>query len=245
MATSFRRSGCEVLGILGRADDPAAESGHVILYAKAVAGAMQLFARASDGTVSQIIGVTQMGNAAAGSSGSRFRRSGAGIARILQLSADPATQPGHVLVYSKAVSGIAQLFTRTSDGAVSQLTPNLTSVASPGAAATQVRRAGAEVLSFIERVDDPPAVSGQALLYSKNIGGVARLFAQSDNGTVIATSIVGLVVIAGRWRLAGGVAWRGAQRQSGAGRNAGHRSVRSAGNPVHAGAAQLANRAVG
>lgn len=52
-----------------------------------------------------------------------FRRAGAEIARIIRLLADPAAEASRMLVYSKDVLGITQLFARSSDGTVHQITP--------------------------------------------------------------------------------------------------------------------------
>ena len=51
-----------------------------------------------------------------------FRRAGALIARFFQSAADPAAEPGKILLYAKDVAGITQLFARLSDGTVTQLT---------------------------------------------------------------------------------------------------------------------------
>lgn len=64
-----------------------------------------------------------------------FRRAGAEIARILQLAADPAAELTRLLLYTKAVAGVTQLFARSSDG-------NL-GVATDGLAATALYSAGA------------------------------------------------------------------------------------------------------
>lgn len=52
-----------------------------------------------------------------------FRRAGAEILRILSRLADPAPESDRLLVYSKLVSGVSQLFAMSSDGAVHQITP--------------------------------------------------------------------------------------------------------------------------
>jgi hypothetical protein len=52
-----------------------------------------------------------------------FRRAGAAIARIFSSAADPAAEAGKVLLYAKDVAGVIQLFSRASDGTISQLTP--------------------------------------------------------------------------------------------------------------------------
>jgi hypothetical protein len=54
---------------------------------------------------------------------SLFRRAGAAIARFFQSAADPAAELDVVKVYAKDVAGTSQLFARTDDGAVNQLTP--------------------------------------------------------------------------------------------------------------------------
>lgn len=53
-----------------------------------------------------------------------FRRAGAEIARIIRLLADPAAETDRMLVYSKEVAGVTQLFARSDDGTVHQLTPS-------------------------------------------------------------------------------------------------------------------------
>lgn len=52
-----------------------------------------------------------------------FRRAGAAIARIFQSAADPAAEPDKVLLYGKDVAGVSQLFARSDDGTVHQITP--------------------------------------------------------------------------------------------------------------------------
>ncbi len=52
-----------------------------------------------------------------------FRRAGAAIARFFQSAADPAAEANKVLLYAKDVAGTSQLFARTDDGTVNQLTP--------------------------------------------------------------------------------------------------------------------------
>jgi hypothetical protein len=52
-----------------------------------------------------------------------FRRAGAAIARIFQSAADPAAEPDKVLLYSKDAAGVSQLFARSDDGTVHQITP--------------------------------------------------------------------------------------------------------------------------
>lgn len=54
---------------------------------------------------------------------SLFRRAGAAIARIFESAADPAAEPERVLVYGKDAAGATQLYARSSDGTVHQLTP--------------------------------------------------------------------------------------------------------------------------
>lgn len=51
-----------------------------------------------------------------------FRRAGANILNVIASAADAAAVASQVQVYSKVVSGIAQLFARTSDGTITQLT---------------------------------------------------------------------------------------------------------------------------
>lgn len=50
----FRRAGAEILRVIERALDPAAETNRIQVYSKDVAGITHLFARASDGTVYQL-----------------------------------------------------------------------------------------------------------------------------------------------------------------------------------------------
>lgn len=52
-----------------------------------------------------------------------FRRAGAAIARIFQSVADPAAETDKVLLYGKDVAGVSQLFARSDDGTVHQITP--------------------------------------------------------------------------------------------------------------------------
>lgn len=52
-----------------------------------------------------------------------FRRAGAAIARIFESSADPAAEANKVLLYSKDAAGVSQLFARSDDGTVHQVTP--------------------------------------------------------------------------------------------------------------------------
>lgn len=54
----FRRAGAAIARIFNSSADPAAEAGKALLYAKDVTGVSQLFARASDGTVSQLTPVS-------------------------------------------------------------------------------------------------------------------------------------------------------------------------------------------
>lgn len=50
----FRRAGAEILRVIERVLDPAAEANRIQVYSKDVAGITHLFARASDGTVYQL-----------------------------------------------------------------------------------------------------------------------------------------------------------------------------------------------
>ncbi len=52
-----------------------------------------------------------------------FRRAGAEIAKIIASAADPGAVANQVQVYSKVVTGVAQLFGQASDGTIYQLTP--------------------------------------------------------------------------------------------------------------------------
>lgn len=52
-----------------------------------------------------------------------LRRAGGLIARIIPSLLDPAAEPLRILLYSKLVSGVPQVFARTSDGIIYQLTP--------------------------------------------------------------------------------------------------------------------------
>lgn len=51
------------------------------------------------------------------------RRAGAEISRIIARALDPAAELGRILVYSRAVAGVTQLFARSSDGTIHQITP--------------------------------------------------------------------------------------------------------------------------
>ena len=53
-----------------------------------------------------------------------FRRAGALIARFFQSAADPAAEPGKILLYAKDAAGNPQLFARTEDGTIYQVTPS-------------------------------------------------------------------------------------------------------------------------
>jgi hypothetical protein len=50
----FRRAGAELLKVIERVLDPAAEANRIYVYSKDVAGITHLFARASDGTIYQL-----------------------------------------------------------------------------------------------------------------------------------------------------------------------------------------------
>jgi hypothetical protein len=52
-----------------------------------------------------------------------FRRAGSAIARIFQSAVDPAAEADKVLLYAKDAAGVSQLFARSDDGAVHQITP--------------------------------------------------------------------------------------------------------------------------
>lgn len=54
MASFFRRAGAQILRVLKIAADPAQDANGVQVYSKDVAGIVQLFARASDGTITQL-----------------------------------------------------------------------------------------------------------------------------------------------------------------------------------------------
>lgn len=51
------------------------------------------------------------------------RRAGSKLLRLIELAADPAAEPDRVLVYPKDVAGVSQLFARSDNGVVHQLTP--------------------------------------------------------------------------------------------------------------------------
>lgn len=51
------------------------------------------------------------------------RRQASKVAKYIELAADPAAEPNRVLAYAKDSGGISQLFARTDDGTVQQLTP--------------------------------------------------------------------------------------------------------------------------
>lgn len=55
---------------------------------------------------------------------SLFRRAGAAVARIFESPADPAAELERVLLYSKDVAGVTQLFARSSDTLIHQITPS-------------------------------------------------------------------------------------------------------------------------
>ncbi len=52
-----------------------------------------------------------------------FRRAGAEILRVIERALDPAAETDRILVYSKDVAGVTQLFSRSSDGTIHQMTP--------------------------------------------------------------------------------------------------------------------------
>lgn len=52
-----------------------------------------------------------------------FRRAGSTVARVFASAADPTAEPDKILLYSLVVSGLPQMFARTSDGTIYQLTP--------------------------------------------------------------------------------------------------------------------------
>jgi len=52
-----------------------------------------------------------------------FRRAGALIARFFESAADPAAVANEFQLYSKDDTGITQLFGRSDDGTVHQITP--------------------------------------------------------------------------------------------------------------------------
>ena len=54
---------------------------------------------------------------------SLFRRAGALIARFFTSAADPAAAAGELQLYAKDDGGVSQLFARSDDGTISQLTP--------------------------------------------------------------------------------------------------------------------------
>ncbi len=54
---------------------------------------------------------------------SLFRRAGAAIARFFESAADPAAAPNEFKLYSKDTAGVSQLYGRSDDGTVHQITP--------------------------------------------------------------------------------------------------------------------------
>lgn len=52
-----------------------------------------------------------------------FRRAGSLIARIFQSAGDPAAEPDVVQLYAKDAAGVSQLFARSDNGTVHQITP--------------------------------------------------------------------------------------------------------------------------
>ena len=54
---------------------------------------------------------------------SLFRRAGAAIARFFESPADPAAAPNEFKLYSKDTAGVSQLYGRSDDGTVHQITP--------------------------------------------------------------------------------------------------------------------------
>lgn len=94
-----------------------------------------------------------------------LRRAGAEIARIIASASDPAAESNRTLIYSKLVSGIAQLFARDSGGTVHQIS-------------------GLPASRLPVQVSDPAAEPGYALLYGKDASGIVQVFARASNGTV-------------------------------------------------------------
>lgn len=182
----FRRGAADTLRVIERnpTTDPAAVAKHVLVYSKDVAGVSQLFARASDGTVSQLTPGATIPPVADTGNRSQTRRGGADVLRIIEVAADPAPVLGQVLFYGKNVAGVTQLFTCDGAGSILQITPHLTATPSGGAASSEVRRDGSEVLLTIGRNDDPTAIASSTLLYGKLVNNFAQLFARLSDGTV-------------------------------------------------------------
>lgn len=182
----FRRGSDDTLRLIERnpTTDPSAVAKHVLVYGKDVAGVTQLFARASDGTVSQLTPGATISPVADNGNRSQIRRGGADVLRFIEIAADPAAVPGKILAYGKNVGGVTQLFTRDDSGAIVQITPHLTATPSGGAASSEVRRDGSEILSIIGRTDDATAIANSDLLYGKIVGSFVQLFARLSDGTV-------------------------------------------------------------
>jgi hypothetical protein len=93
-----------------------------------------------------------------------LRRAGAEISRLIASASDPAAETGRLLMYSKLVSGVAQLFVRDSSGTVSQISGGISSLPAQGS--------------------DPAAVSGYALVYSKDVSGTTQVFVRDSAGAI-------------------------------------------------------------
>jgi len=211
----FRRGAADTLRVINRnpTSDPAAVAKHVLVYSKDVSGVSQLFARASDGTVSQLTPGATIPPVADTGNRSQTRRGGADVLRIIEVAADPTPVLGEVLFYGKAVAGVTQLFTCDGAGNVLQITPHLTVTPSGGAAGSEVRRDGSEVLKTIGRSDDATAIASSTLLYSKLVNNFAQLFARLSDGTVALISTGPLDTTGakpGQIYVSGGVAGGGA-----------------------------------
>lgn len=115
----FRRAGALVGKVIASASDPAAEASAVQIYSKTVSGVTQFFARASDGTITQITGLVHayLDAIQTFTQAQTFSQP-----QTLSAASDPTAAASTVKVYGKVVSGVTQLFARASDGAISQLT---------------------------------------------------------------------------------------------------------------------------
>lgn len=98
-----------------------------------------------------------------------LRRAGAEISRLIASASDPTAEANRTLLYSKLVSGVAQLFARDSSGTVHQIS-------------------GQTSTNLPAQVSDPAAVGGYALVYSKDVSGTVQVFARDSAGNIFQVS---------------------------------------------------------
>ena len=101
-----------------------------------------------------------------------FRRAGAAIARFFKSAADPAAEPNKILMYSKDAGGAAQLFARSDNGTVYQITPAGAAAGSQGPPVAAVFGSFSMVSSG-QYFDD--LVTDALITKSKDAGGVTSI----------------------------------------------------------------------